>query len=364
MANFTTSVLPRPTGFPESGTEWFYYISHSFPSDIVPDSIIEFVQLILLFTVLPLLAFALEIEAKKGDTRRLEDETLELQFREAWRVDHWPPLLALTEQWVCGSIPWGPWNTDSITKRWPQKGYLKRLCRAGIIPLYIRNGGMKHFQISKLKIDRWKVTLPEYEQSNGRAHFDFILPCPWGMNRSAQNLPELDTARIRLRQLLRRQTEYAVTISYWKNGVQSFVPAEDSRFEYSRHWQPLREHLEIGTRSRFKFLLPFKSNVALKPMKPLEGPERLLGLAEYVYGKWKNTGTAHGVERVMPLLRYHEYAIIRIEALDYSSHNIDEWMCRKLHEAGMNDIWTPGNLSASLGKVYTECGIMTRLDSM
>jgi hypothetical protein len=355
----TAAIYPTPTGFPQNRSEWIYYITNSFSPNIVPESSIDFIQLILLFTVLPLLAFALEFEAKRNDRQLYDDETLRLQLREAWRTDHWPPLLALTEQWVHGSIPWGPWNADSIAKRWPHKGYIKRLCRAGIIPLYIRNGGIMQFQISNLKIDGWKFILPEYERSNGRAHFDFILPCPWGMSQTSQELPELDIARMRFRQLLKHQTDYAVTISYWKDGVQSFVPAEDSHFEYSMHLKPMREHFEIGARSRFKYLLPFKSEDVLKPMKELKGPMRLLRLTEYVHGNWKNTETTRAVERAVPLLRHHDFAIIRIEALDYKKHKLDEWVYRKLNEAEMKDIWTLGDLSESLAKVYHDCGIAT-----
>lgn len=115
-------------------------------------------------------------------------------------MDKFPALMRMVEDYCLGKIPWGPWDARSV-HRWAAEGQkeretLKKIVRAGIIPLQMYGGGVQTYQTRDLKFeDGWKPILPEWAKSKGRAYFDFVVLFPGGAREGNWLYREQDQGR-------------------------------------------------------------------------------------------------------------------------------------------------------------------------
>ncbi|KAF2242227.1 hypothetical protein BU26DRAFT_438788 [Trematosphaeria pertusa] len=252
----------------------------------------------------------------------------EKRWLDLWTTKSWPALLGLCELQIVGAIPWrAPWEFDSI-KRWPEKRYFQRLVRAGIIPLFIQDGGIGTRQEKPLFLsDDLPLIqeLPEYVQSKRRACFEFILPFREGYKK--QPYPQYDRPRKAFTNaLVNNQHGYRVCISAWhpKYGGPITIesnPAPDGNVP-----------LEIGAKSHFEFLLHFKKDTVLREAK---GETHLDDWSQYMKAD------------SCPLLQIRDVDIVRVESPNYGRRRLDEWVYGIAQESGLSEIWTEQELKTT-----------------
>ncbi|KAF2275392.1 uncharacterized protein EI97DRAFT_459302 [Westerdykella ornata] len=268
-----------------------------------------------------------------------EDETA---LRPVWAsaTTH-AQLLGLVEQYVYRRISWGPWDAGSLRDRWPEKRFLKRLMRGGVIPIEISEGGLQTYLKRGRSDTWWDVLLPTYAQSKGRGFFVFVMPYPVA--------PFHAFKKAFLTNLL-AQDEYAVTVSYHRSG---------GWYSHSRY-SPMKasdEYLEAGALSRFGLLLPFMQDRVLK--------EGRLVRKDRVIGRHGGIDRAVTLEDFMseepgeavPLLVSRPFVVVRVEALDHTPVRLDEFVYQEARDAGFIDVFMEDELSRAVGGLYDEHGI-------
>jgi hypothetical protein len=309
---------------------------------------------LLLLSSIPIFFSLARIRQAAIEDQKEEEDECETGFRVAWQqVAHHPALMGLVEQYIYGTIPWGPWDASFIQNNWSKKGYLKRLIRGGVIPIDIREGGVQIYQKSKLKWNGWKVEPPVYVQSKSRAYFEFVIVLPLGQPENP--LLPLDEARRSFIDNLLSQDKYAVTVSvYGARGIHQ-------RTYDTPQLPPSSAPLEVGGDSWFKFLLPFTKDRVLRRV---------------AFNLFKKTWTQREARQVgvlqlaqmidypditVPLLARRPYAVVRVEALDYTPVRLDEFVFRMARRAGFTDVWIEDEMSRAVAKLYEEYRIDWRI---
>lgn len=258
------------------------------------------------------------------------------------------------EDYCLGKIPWGPWDARSV-HRWAAEGQkeretLKKIVRAGIIPLQMYGGGAQTYQTRDLKFeDGWKPILPEWAQSKGRAYFDFVVLFPGGAREGNWLYREQNQGRADFMNRLFSHRQHSV--SFWVHEHRSAgqmrrrAPQitewwhDIARAKKARHASPAprRGWLEAGARKAWKYLLPFKENEVLVAGKTMEAWKEDLVLEEYIDKPWID----------VPLL-------VHVEALDSKPVAPDQVVLGLLEQARVGDVWPEWRMEESLGELYTQ----------
>lgn len=298
---------------------------------------------LLLFLLIPLLLLL-----ARHQTHLLNEETVQLSdderaLRLAWAsATKHTQLLGLVEQYIYGRISWGPWDAGSLRDRWPQKRYLKRLIRGGVIPLEISEGGLQTYRKKGRRRGWLDVLLPLYAQSKGRAYFVFAMPYPVA--------PVSGSKAAFLTRLL-EQEEYAVTVSYYRRG------GAYSRTRYS--WKEGNDgYLEAGALSRFDLLLPFMRDRVLKDGR-LRRRKRVLGSSDNETDRTVRLEDCmlENPVKAVPLLVDKPFVMVRVEALDYTPAKLDEFVYQTARVADFEDMFLEDEMSRAIGALYDVCGI-------
>jgi hypothetical protein len=241
-------------------------------------------------------------KAKNAASARLAEQ--EPEFWIAWQTRDLPVLYGLTELYITGAFPLGPWDVSSL-RAWIAKygGYfLRRLCRAGIVPLYIQDHGLgtrswpsvdedtsrdtgarqrvvKTYRTGSRRatderparaperMSAWQLFmawwesvldlwLPTYIQSKRRAYFDFLIPVPLDFDPGVDHFSVQDGF---VRNLVSKAGTpvHDFSISIWVSGLAG------GRATMINTGDPDLA-LEYGATSHFKALLPFKKDRVLR----------------------------------------------------------------------------------------------------
>lgn len=330
----TTDPLTNPTGLRSNTTNaaWIDATLYAFTTFNTP---MDYIYFFLLLSLPITISAALQRRSAQEDEED-EEDVLRTICVNVWKhAVGFKKFFGLVEYWLRGDIQWGPWDAESVQNRWPDRTYMRRFCRSAIIPFRIERGGMQTYQKTYFRASGWDIKLPTYVQSKGRAYFEFLVLFPHGYETDP--IPVRDKSRKKFLENLVRQKEYAVTISYWHLGKYH------RRTDYSP-LRPTMDPLEAGAESKLKILLPFKSDEILQSGK---GAGRL-PLGDFV----------PEYQDFTPLLATNPCAIIRVEALDYSPHRLDEFVFRMMREANVVDIWVEDDLARSLGKLLDRFGVV------
>ncbi|KAF1997318.1 hypothetical protein P154DRAFT_294616 [Amniculicola lignicola CBS 123094] len=232
------------------------------------------------------------------------------KWMKCWTSRSWPEFYALVELYALGEIPWGPWDRgdmgfpeskDDVSTSFATTGQqirieknalvdqevLRELCRMGIIPLNMRLGGLRTYRVPLTELEKrnalkkdmgfWAVAMPWilytidpfylrnlwptrfHVQSKRRATFDFLVPLPWGFKE-----PQKESERRHQKRL--EHFAYLLSLQglpfteIWRP-----VFDHDDPHGWQKHQgvnnMHLRRHdllpLEVGARSRWRYLLPF-----------------------------------------------------------------------------------------------------------
>jgi len=258
------------------------------------------------------------------------EESNKTDFQLTWRnVNTFLAFIGIAEQYTYGKVPWGPYDASSL-QEYPKKGRMKRLLRAGIIPLQISMGGIRTYK----KGDVWV-------QSKGRAHFDFVVPWPAGY--SANPIPEYDRARSSFVERLQDQTKYPTTVTWFENA--DATPVQSDAVE-----QPeIPKYLEVGATSWTAWLLPLKRDKVLKGSY-----SRSTTLKSYM----ANPGLD------LPVLANVPHAMVHIEASDHEPHRLDKFVHELATQAQLMDLWPEDELSKTLAVVYRDMGVRWEQESL
>jgi hypothetical protein len=375
--------------------------NHMTPNKLVSEPVTAFDLLYpLLFLLLPIL-LALWRRSKNLRAQKAKIATAALlaardpEFWTAWRTRDLPVLYGLTELYITGAFPLGPWDVSSLRAGIAKyRGhYLRRLCRAGIVPLYIqehglgtrkwpsvdedtsrdtsaRYGAVKTFGSKRAvderpicspeKMTSWKMGkawwesvldkwLPTYIQSKRRAYFDFLIPVPLDFDPNVDNHYMQD---LFVRKLISKVGTplHDFAISIWVSGL------VDGRATMINTGNP-DVALEYGATSHFKAFLPFKKDRVLR--EGTSWAENLRNVRRRLVDPFITPVEGEDMERIDEELRHdvHYYmkkgsipilevpphtssirvAIIRIEKRDGSAPGIplDEFVAQAAWDAGL-----------------------------
>ncbi|KAF2788785.1 hypothetical protein K505DRAFT_341804 [Melanomma pulvis-pyrius CBS 109.77] len=238
----------------------------------------------------------------------------------AWETNNWRVLFGLSELWATGQLPWGPWDASSL-QAWPDDFSLKRLCRAGIVPLYIQDGafGTRLFPGR----ERWTwdgegLRARLHIQSKRRAYFDFVMP--W-RPQSGRNYPRAEF--LKALEYGAEGAGYAVTV--WVSernggglGSLQLPPV------------PVPWPVEYGATSKFKLLLPLKRDRVIR--------EATLGVDMHLDNYMR--------DRNCPLLAHSQVVVVRIEAMFLTEVRLDQFVARIAFATGLCDKFSETSIKA------------------
>jgi hypothetical protein len=300
----------------------FFSIPPDFPSTLpnsssipsfhhLPDATYDTFTRIALIALIPVLFFAAHYRVKyvahqTAKTRRLRDA-----WDYAWLTANWDALFGLIG--ISNDHKWGPAYTpfrsiQSVYDLWrdPARPWMKRLLAMGVIPLFIQDGGMKMHRINfsgfgLRKGYPWIVT-PRYQQSKGRAYFEFLMPYP---DRS----PKMQDF---LREIIAHDNDMlGVTIRVGppdENDV-----AGHGRIFYSVDNPPagLEKPMIVGAQSKFEVLLPFMRDETL---------QNAFGERMNCFGYFMHKSDAGKV----PLIKAAPSWLVRVEMKHYGVCELDK----------------------------------------
>ncbi|PVI00828.1 hypothetical protein DM02DRAFT_655073 [Periconia macrospinosa] len=227
-------------------------------------------------------------------------------FERVWHSPRWIVLAGLCELFIHKVLPFGFWGDAQgrSLQDWPNKEYLRKLLRMGIIPLYIQDGGLDT-----------KQDQGEYVQSKKRACFAFLVPMGYGYTTPDTVEPERRPFVEFIRRL-RDNRGYRVAISMENHaGENCSSPAPDPS-------QPL----EVGARHWFELLLPFLPDSVLQRARGTKA-DRLDQLATRTY-----PGLIDYPNRQSPIVRVEGSLYKQQQALDF-------WVYTIAQEVGLEEIW-------------------------
>jgi hypothetical protein len=284
-------------------------------------------------------------------------ENVEGEWDEPWLTDSWDTLfgligLANDNKWT--HTPF--WFYKSIHKAWHQhnRPWMKRLLSRGIIPLYISDGGIDTWHTNRTTWGRKRTfpyfTWPRYVQGTKRAVFEFLMPYPG----------DAADRRAFLKSIVANRTgdgEELVSRSY-RTREGSALPVNDNSYGVSLRFGPPDQgpiyysvtnppELEqqpfiVGAESAFEWLLPFLPDTVLK-----KGfGERTNRLAQFC----KNNQP----ERV-PLLRYADTVIVRLEARNYDVCELDRFVYHVAQDAGLGANWPKSRCRTAARQELRRC---------
>ncbi|KAF2742771.1 hypothetical protein M011DRAFT_481393 [Sporormia fimetaria CBS 119925] len=262
-----------------------------------------------------------------------------IAFRLAWcKVRSYRALAGLVEQWIYGRIPWGPWDASYIQHHWPDKRFMKRLIRCGIIPLDIREGGTVTYQEEEEATRGWRAAFPVIVKSRSRPYFEFLVIHPDAM----RGMPRLNKARMRFLKDLSTQERFPITMVRFPDSALKEGTLEDCSLRTPT------ECLAVGKRSRLPFLLPFKSDFVRKAGGTLKDSETVpLHLKDHVQSPLND----------MPLVACRDHTVIRVESLRGETERLDEFVYQIAFEAGLEDVWTEDEMIRAVAALCEHYGI-------
>ncbi|KAF2870249.1 hypothetical protein BDV95DRAFT_76460 [Massariosphaeria phaeospora] len=269
---------------------------------------------ILLFLSVPL---AISLAARQTEhltSTAASSTSAQNAWSRVWDMRRWLVFFGLAELHMLGSAPWGPWDSASIAQRWPEKLYVQRLLRTGLVPLRIESGG---FGTRVVRPGAWRdrfpdfFTMPLYVQSKQRARFEFLMPFPEGFEGGAT---PLDAARRKFLQTLQHNaTGYRVGIWIHRPRKSWFSMPAPSRLPF-----------EIGATGCVEWVLPWKEDRVIEAGKGTKAQP----LSDFI------------VPGRCPLLERQEMAIVRVECPDFRTVRLDRWVYGIAQNVGMTRLWT------------------------
>jgi hypothetical protein len=303
------------------------------------------------FFILLLLSIPLFYTLARWRKKQLRDEARERtalcrSYEQPWKAPKWLTLyglIAMSHSHSDVPTPLDKKFLPTVQKRWndPKRFALQRLLEKGIIPVNIRDGGIK---TERNKGWGWKwsspwITLPWYVQTKRRAYFDFIVPlCERKEVKAFENL------------LNHNQHNYAYTFK-----KQTIQPLRNGKkHEHGRGngaggpYMGDRVPMAVGAWSLFEILLPFWWD---KVLVPAQG-EELGYLAQYIRNSRKDT---------IPLLANNPRLAIRIEAGHWGYVELENFVLYAAQEARIRTEFPLHLAWKAAERELKRCGIATNV---
>ncbi|KAF2713748.1 hypothetical protein K504DRAFT_145980 [Pleomassaria siparia CBS 279.74] len=264
---------------------------------------------------------------KRSTAHLLREKRWVTQLGKAWKTKNYPILFGLSELWITGAIPWGPWDVSGL-KEVEDMEYYKQLCHAGIIPLDISTGGFGTKEKSSIALDkkaRLGFRMPVWVQSHRRAYFDFVMPLIRGkyFNNRVNFLNSL---------LVHEGPRDGIAIRFWvREDPPRRIQLEDTYASALQSQFPL----EYGASTWNQWTLPFLKDTALKRRTE----------------RWEVNLGNYMSEDQCPLLIKGAYVLVRVEALTTLVGRLDGWIARVAGEFGLNGAFN-GAYNRTLTKAW------------
>jgi hypothetical protein len=233
-------------------------LSAATPNPQIPDQTWETFRRYLFLILVPVLFLGARWQLQNPALTAAATQRLQARWDVVWQTNDWHVLYGLIS--FSNENKWGAiytpfWSAASVYNIWldPSRSWLKRLLAMGGIPLLIQDGSMTTHRVNFTGFGRQKrfpwFVMPRYQQSKGRAYFEFLVPYP---ERSQKMMAFLQDIVHHNNDML------GVTM---RRG-----PPDRGRIEHSMDHPPASpEHpMVVGAQSKFAALLPFMRNTVLK----------------------------------------------------------------------------------------------------